>query len=483
MTRTGMQSAIEHLVFALRWLGWAAESLVHSVADTWHSRRRHRHVFSPTLRTAIQRRDRCGVEHLLAQGNRPNGRDRDRLTPLHVAARAGDCDIARLLLERGADVNARSRWGETPLHVAIRAGQSRTVALLLESGARVGATTAFPHCDTALHLAAKRGDIASTRILVKHGADANARNAIPGITPLQMGGRHAEIVALLKHHGATAADDIYRAVWYGHVDSAISYLVKGGDVNAKHRDDVSLLHVAAQVGRVNIAALLLARGAEVDIRDRHGNTPLAIAARCDRPSVVALLLSRGASVNCRNRQDMTPLYQAAVEGHRAMAARLIVSGAAIDLSEAALLGQHSIVRQHLDNGGDVRVKLPQVGTLLHAAARNNDLELAQLALDRGINIDERTPLTPLHVAARNGHILLAEMLLARGAAVNRRDRFPGFTPLHFAAMRGDRDMVELLVTHGAKVKARTWWPPNLTPLKLSQPYPEVERLLVRHGAR
>ena len=56
-------------------------------------------------------------------------------TPLHVAAKRNQIDIATALIEYGADVNAVSRAGFTPVHLAAQEGNPDMVTLLIQHGA------------------------------------------------------------------------------------------------------------------------------------------------------------------------------------------------------------------------------------------------------------------------------------------------------------------------------------------------------------
>lgn len=56
-------------------------------------------------------------------------------TPLHQAARAGDVDMLRLLIEAGADIEARAPGGATALHHAAYFGHPEVVRELLACGA------------------------------------------------------------------------------------------------------------------------------------------------------------------------------------------------------------------------------------------------------------------------------------------------------------------------------------------------------------
>jgi hypothetical protein len=73
---------------------------------------------------------------LLDNGMDPNHMNWHRFTLLHHMAAAGELGKARLLLDHGADVDAiDDEYRSTPLGVAARRGQREMVKLLLERGA------------------------------------------------------------------------------------------------------------------------------------------------------------------------------------------------------------------------------------------------------------------------------------------------------------------------------------------------------------
>ena len=61
-------------------------------------------------------------------------------TPLHIAAKKNQMDIATTLIEYGAQPNAESKNGFTPLHLASQEGHTDMVSLLLEHKADVNST-------------------------------------------------------------------------------------------------------------------------------------------------------------------------------------------------------------------------------------------------------------------------------------------------------------------------------------------------------
>ena len=67
---------------------------------------------------------------MLGVGACVNARSNLLETPLHLAARDGQRDVAKALLAAGADVHAETKSGATPLEYARRGEQKETAALL-----------------------------------------------------------------------------------------------------------------------------------------------------------------------------------------------------------------------------------------------------------------------------------------------------------------------------------------------------------------
>ena len=124
-------------------------------------------------------------------------------SPLHSAARQGDCEIIQVLLDWKLDINAICDGDETPLHLALARWLPKhfeTIRLLLEHGADPNARDSDG--STPLHLASYSAKVEVVRLLLKHGADVEAVDKYGG-TPFQVASKKGrdEITKLLSAHG------------------------------------------------------------------------------------------------------------------------------------------------------------------------------------------------------------------------------------------------------------------------------------------
>jgi ankyrin repeat protein len=121
---------------------------------------------------------------------------------LLIAALAGHADVVALLLERGSDIHIRNKGGLTALHAAAYGGNLDVVELLVAKGAAVNDAENF-YKMSPLHAAAEEGHEEVVAFLLANKADIEAteRN---GYTPLTQAGwrEHWDAAGLLMKAGA-----------------------------------------------------------------------------------------------------------------------------------------------------------------------------------------------------------------------------------------------------------------------------------------
>ena len=239
------------------------------------------------------------------------------LTPLVFAAREGDIESAKALLDAGAGVNQSTEYGWTPLLTATNNRHYKLGAYLMSRGANVNAANKGGW--TPLYLATDNRNIEGgdypvpkpdmdhleyIKMLLDHDADPNARardNTLTrtiftmqwfyeaGCTPFVRAAQSSdtELMQLLLDYGAdpfiatdngdtalTAAGGIgwVEGVTYEHsvkenVEAIRMMLDLGLDANAANKEGRTALMGAALKGRNDVIEMLVAHGARVDQRD------------------------------------------------------------------------------------------------------------------------------------------------------------------------------------------------------------------------
>lgn len=119
---------------------------------------------------------------LLKYGARPNVRDKDGMTPLHMAAMLGEPGTVRRLLKAGAAPESRDKDGDSPLFSAVMNDKAANLKALIEGGAHVD--TRRRDGSTPLIMAAALHKADSVETLLERGANPNARDK-DGMTALQ----------------------------------------------------------------------------------------------------------------------------------------------------------------------------------------------------------------------------------------------------------------------------------------------------------
>lgn len=304
------------------------------------------------LRGAAKNGDVEGLRELLEGGAPVDERGMWESTPLLCAAQYRHENAVRLLLEHGADPGAANERGCTPLLHACVEGLEAAAGQLLERGApvNVGRAVVYNHARGA-SAAAAPGEVAPLHLTRTARADCNQL-----LTPLHAacGNGYASIAVLLLRHGADAGaraaggdgapasqqvraacrfeTPLAAACRYGQ--GAVAELLLQNEAARATVDEADAtgrtpLVYACAAGLTDAAVALLEAGARMDGvgNAAEGDTPLLSAARRGLSEVVALLAKRGAPLDQQDSRGRTALFLAAEGGHAACVSALVAAGA------------------------------------------------------------------------------------------------------------------------------------------------------------
>lgn len=247
---------------------------------------------------------------------------------------------------------------------------------------------------------------------------------------------------------------------------------------------------ATMMGHPKLVRLLLDNGADVNDRSESAR-PIAFACAEGRHAAARVLLEAGAETNFQDQEEgpWTPLVVAASENHIGCVRLLLDHGAQVDRSSSggtalyrAVLRDYLVVcRMLLDHGADASY-VGKSGSILACAAENRNFEIVKLLIEHGADFDGRAneeQMTALHKAvASQASIEMATYLLDKGADVNART--PQAAPIYSSSFTGNVDIVRLLIARGADVSftAEGGW----TPLHAAYNDATITRALLEAGA-
>ena len=295
------------------------------------------------------------------------------LTALVFAAREGDLESARALLDAGADINQTTQYGWTPLLTAINNRNYAVARLLVERGADVNRANKGGW--TPLYLATDNRNI--------EGGDYPVPR--PDLD-------HLDIIRLLLERGAnpngrirenTLTRTIFTMQWFFE-DGATPF------IRAAQSSDTALLK------------LLLQHGSDPAMATANGDTALTAAAgigwvegvtyersREENVEAVRMLLDLGLDPNHANREGRTPLMGAALKGRNPVVQLLVDRGARLDIRDRGSRDTErvgSVAAGYTWQALDYAEGLVRVGVQSAVAYPETAAFIRKLMMERGVPV-------------------------------------------------------------------------------------------------
>jgi ankyrin repeat protein len=432
--------------------------------------------YSPQRHTALQfatQRDSLGLVELLLKFEvdvdliaTGGWWEKYQRTPLQIAARKGNMEIAQLLISRGAAVNEFPLHGSSVLQNAVMAGNFELAKVLLDRGANINAQ--FGEYGCPLECAIRTQATSLVEMLLECDADINCRASPFVNTPLQSAAmvEDHEMVRRLLQLGADANAP------------ASNWENRGARLPGvvDRCDNRTALQWAAKNGNFHLCQVLMMAGADLNAapaesryEDEKGITTLAAAVSSNNYQLVELLLKHGAKAN-DERGSQTALETAARLNYTPIV-RLLLADPRLRLGNSVIFAvenQNSeLISTLLKAGADIN-KIDRDGrSALSVAVEKKDSNLVQFLLSAGANPNPNSgsepnfTAVPLVAAVELGDLNMIKLLLRAGADCNQLEEFvvrrydsqsfSHLNALQTAAAKGNIDVLRHLLIAGAEL--------------------------------
>lgn len=226
------------------------------------------------------------------------------------------------------------------------------------------------------------------------------------------------------------------------------------------------------------------------MRNRIKNSILYLAIRKRHIRFLKYLINIGFDLNWEQKDSkyIRPIEYACLYGNAEAVNLLVESGCELNFPDSIICQEltarkrkHTL-RYLLNKGMTPDICTMYKGTGLHWAAQDGDVEIAELLIRHGadVNMIDDGGQTPLQIASAAGYVDFARLLLENHADVNLGVED---TPLILASSYGKEDTVKLLIQYGAEIDKKDYDGRTALFYAKAHKQKEIQKILIKSGAR
>ncbi|XP_065835760.1 putative ankyrin repeat protein RF_0381 [Oscarella lobularis] len=423
------------------------------------------------------------ASYFLSMGWDIEGRvDKSGATAFLCAAYCGFVEGVDLFVKRGCNVEAKDDEGDGALACACLGGHLAMVKKLTVMGFSVNETHQKDY--TALHCASDQGHVAIAAYLIENGADIEAQTKL-GSTPFLLAckNRRIGVVDLLISKGCNifakskqGYGALAMACWKGNVAIAEKLIRFGLDVNKSEASGYTALHWACDEGNIELADFLITNGAHLEAENELGCTPFLLACNSQHNSqhvgVVELLIFHGCNIFAKRkaRRGDGALALASWNGNVELVSKLIQLGLDVNESQvfgrtslhwAAQFGHLEVAEILISNGANIEAKDERGNTPVLCSAMSSNVDLfITFMVSTGCDIQAKNKEIlgrgVLGTASAYGQVKMVKKLIGMAFYLFETDYF-GQTALHWAAKYGEKKVARLLIKSGSNIEDQDKW--------------------------
>ncbi len=344
---------------------------------------------------------------------------------------------------------ATEKYGEYAFHQAIKLEDMQLMKILIANGYNINKSD--NNNKTPMLLALEMRNMDFLRFLLQHGANVLKEH----VTFAGSFESYNYLILLLKYVTNISEIDtlLFKAALDGNLKLLKLLLENKANVNAKHKDGQTLIHISTTKGDLECLKYLIDNKADVNVKF-DGQTPLHISANRGDLECMKYLIDNKADANATDYYGRSSLHMSAWRGQLDCCKYLIDNKADVNVKFDGQTPLHISVKEGhfecckylIDNKSDVNSKDKKGQTPLHISAWEGHFDCMKYLIDKKANVNARNGegQTPLFHSIQNGHLDCCKYLIDNKAELNAKDT-QGQTLLHTCAFHGDQNCFKFLI--------------------------------------